>query len=562
MSDFEDLGVGRRLAEAASGMGWESPTPVQERAVPPGLKGRDLIVRAQTGTGKTGAYAIITLSRTKAGGDRPGALVIAPTRELAHQVEGEVRRLSKGTGHRCVAVYGGAGYEMQTDRLRRGADVVVGTPGRLRDMADREVLDLSGVGILVLDEADRMMDMGFEDDLRAIMSRLPDRRQTLFLSATMPPGVERLAEAMTRDAEVVDVSSDSPVTGLTKQYYILCDRRDKTAVLRELLERGSPKTVVFCATKDMVDEIYSYLKEYPLEDRRPGTLHGDMSQIMRERILADFRDNRRLVLVATDVAARGLDVPDVDLVVNYDAPRSPETYIHRIGRTGRAGKEGVAVTIVTRRDRDLIDAYEDETGMRIRSATPDDIEPMTAEHPRARREREPRRREPERRSDRAPETVAIAVSLGRDDGLTRTEIADFVADRAGLQSVGRVALGKDASYVSVPADIAEAVIDAVDGSVLNGRKVKADMAPAKTPYGQRIKEMERWDFSRGRRKRRRRPPRRSRSSEAGARTPRGRPRRSRPTTWPRPSTTGARRWTASTRPRTVPDTSPGCSTTP
>lgn len=526
MSTFEELGVSAALASAAHAIGWEGPTPIQSEAVPAGLAGRDIIARAQTGTGKTGAYALILLSRVEPRHRSPVALVITPTRELAVQVDGELRKLAKATGQVSVPVYGGAGIGMQADALRRGTDLIVGTPGRLRDMNERGLLDLSQVTEVVLDEADRMLDMGFEEDLDAILGQLPAERQTMMFSATMTDGVERIAQERLHDPLEVDASVDAPVTGLTKQYYIMLQRDEKKDVLYQILNNGNPKAIVFCATKLMVEELYEEMKG----DRRVGTLHGDMAQKMRERITQLFRENRVLVLLATDVAARGIDVADVDLVVNFDAPTDPETYLHRIGRTGRAGKEGVAVTLVTSYSRRMVRQYEFETGTRLRKVLPDELEPIEAEHPvietpRPVREPRPVRRSsgrvPRNRSDydrvprgeqaaqqaageasssrparrerapeRLPEFTVIEVGLGQSDGFNRTQIADFVKSHAALgeDAVGKVGLGKRSSFVEVRTAAADQAILDLNGCLHNERPVEVRVAPEKKSYAERSSE--------------------------------------------------------------------------
>jgi len=491
MTAFDELGISKELTDAANAIGWSEPTPVQVEAVPVGMTGRDLIAKAQTGTGKTGAYLLIVLSRTKSGGSSPSTLIITPTRELAAQVDGEVRKLSKTTGHIGIPVYGGTDMRRQIDSIRRGADIIVGTPGRLKDMMERGVLDLSAVSEVVLDEADRMLDMGFEEDLEYILGHVPEERQTMMFSATMTKQVKRLEERMLKDPAETDVSSDSPVTGLTKQYIVMCRRDEKKDVLNILLSKGTPKTIVFCATKLMVETLYEEMRE---KDRTVGTLHGDMPQSLRERVVGSFKDNRTLTLLATDVAARGLDITDVDMVVNFDAPSDPETYLHRIGRTGRAGKEGVAVTIVTKRDLPMVRLYEDETDMRIRRIDPDELEPIDTVHEVVRRERPKRAVPVKKTSVRKTQTKrvqsvdggfeVIEIGIGKDDGMNRTQIADFVKKRAGLDegAVGKVGLGVSSSFVEISAERAEEAVAEIDGSVHAGKNITAVIAPKKEKF--------------------------------------------------------------------------------
>ncbi|MCQ2069907.1 MAG: DEAD/DEAH box helicase [archaeon] len=489
MTTFKDLGVSPELCKTAEEMGWTEATPVQCEAIPEGLKGKDLIAKAQTGTGKTGAYAMISMCRTEGGFRNPAVLVVSPTRELAMQVDGEMRKLSKRTGHVSVAVYGGADIRKQAEFLRRGCDIVVGTPGRLKDMIDREFLVLDEVSVVVLDEADRMLDMGFEEDLDYILAKVPEDRQTLMFSATMTDDVHRLAEEMLHDPVEVDTSVDSVYTGLTEQYIVVCKREEKRDLLFDLLMRGEPKTIVFCATKLMVDNLYEDMRH----DRTVGTLHGDMPQKLRERVIGDFRDNRVLILLATDVAARGIDVTDVDLVINYDIPYDPETYVHRIGRTGRAGKEGMAISFVTKRELGLVREFEDETDTRIRKIVPEDFPEFDVDHPL--KEREPVRREKPRKQPKAKPApkqkvaddgifVPISINLGKDDGLNRTQIADFVRNRAGLpdNAVGKVGLKNDTAFVEIDSDYCDEALPLLDGAVYNGKPIVAAFAPKKKKY--------------------------------------------------------------------------------
>ena len=503
MVSFEELGLPAGLCEAARAAGWESPTPVQVSAVPAGMSGSDIKVRAQTGTGKTGAYAFVLLSITSPGSQAPTSVVITPTRELAMQVDSEIRRLAKGTGHTCVPVYGGADISNQIRQLRRGADIVIGTPGRLRDLITRGELDLGNVSIGVIDEADRMLDMGFQEDLDFILDALPAEKQTMMFSATLDGPVAELASEKLKDPVDVDVSGSDAVTGLTRQYFVKCLRQEKKDLLRVLVSRGTPKVIVFVATKVYVDEIYHEMKDDGL---KVGTLHGDMPQDLREKVIGNFRDNRITILLATDVAARGLDISDVDMVVNYDTPFDAETYVHRIGRTGRAGKEGIAVSLVTARDMRFLPDYEEATGVPAEFIEPTEMEPIIADHPvieRKRREPRPKKdgsrkspagkRGPKAKMDRnAPlyDTTTIEISLGKADGFKRVEIANIVRKRARLEdgAVGKVGLSENSSFVEVPSDMAEYIIGELDGCTVEGRKISARAAPRKAKMGERKEE--------------------------------------------------------------------------
>lgn len=362
MTTFTELQISKEIIRAMSDMGWETPTPVQIAAIPEGLKGGDMFAQAQTGTGKTGTYGSIILQRIKPGARRVSALVIVPTRELAVQVSEELGKLSRYTGHTCIPIYGGVGIGPQAEKLRRGVDIAVATPGRARDLIDRRDLDLSKVSIVVLDEADRMLDMGFARDLNFILSKVPKRRQSLLFSATMSPDIKHLAMQQMTDPQEILVSKDEPVLDLTRQYYLMADRETKRDALCTILDRDRPKAIVFCHTKRRVDHLTRKLLAY---DYLVGAIHGDIAQNKRERVIKGFRDGSIRVLVATDVAARGLDIDAVDCVINYDVPADPETYVHRIGRTGRAGAEGTAISFFTPEERPMIREIESRTGKPI-----------------------------------------------------------------------------------------------------------------------------------------------------------------------------------------------------
>ncbi len=362
MITFTDLGISKEIIKAMNGMGWEQPTPVQIEAIPAGLEGGDMFAQAQTGTGKTGTFGTIILERIKPGRKAPSALVLVPTRELANQVSEELSKLAKFTSHKCIPIYGGVSIGPQVEKLRTGMDIVVATPGRARDLIGRNDLDLSKISVIVLDEADRMLDMGFAKDLNYILSRVPRKRQSLLFSATMSPDVKHLAHRQMVNPREILVSKDEPVLDLTKQYYIMAEKDAKRDALCTILDKHRPKAIVFCHTKRRVDQLTKKLLAY---NYLAGAIHGDIAQNKREKVIKGFKDSSIRVLVATDVAARGLDIDAVDCVVNFDAPVNPETYAHRIGRTGRAGMEGTAVSMFTAEERHMIKDIESKTGKPI-----------------------------------------------------------------------------------------------------------------------------------------------------------------------------------------------------
>jgi ATP-dependent RNA helicase RhlE len=350
---FEDLGLAEPLLRAVKDLGFAHPTPIQAKAIPPVMEGKDLIGCAQTGTGKTAAFLMPVMHRLlelPRGGTR--VLVLEPTRELAAQVEEDFRDLGKHAPLKAATVYGGVGFQPQIQALRHGVDIIVATPGRLLDHMERGQAKFDKLQVLVLDEADRMMDMGFMPDLRRIISRLPKQRQTLFFSATIPPEIERLSREILRNPVSIDVGRrPQAASGITHAVYP-CPQQKKLALITLLLRLPElSRALVFTRTKHRADRLFEQLQTRGF---MVGCIHGDRSQGQREQALDDFRNGKVQVLVATDIAARGLDIADLTHVINYDVPQSPEDYVHRIGRTGRAQAEGDAFTLV---------AFEEEAAM-------------------------------------------------------------------------------------------------------------------------------------------------------------------------------------------------------
>lgn len=347
--DFEMFGLHPQVLQAVTDLGYEVPTPIQERAIPALLAGRDVLGQAQTGTGKTAAFALPLLHALDTAGRGVQGLVVTPTRELALQVSKAMYEYGRLRGVRVLAVYGGQSYERQISRLERGVDVVVGTPGRMLDLIRRGVLDLSTVRYLVLDEADEMLSMGFIEDIEAILRETPAERQTALFSATLPEPIRRLAERYMRAPEVITVNPERVTVAETEQRYYLVYEEDKLAALMRLLEL-EPITgvLIFTRTKVKAAEVAEALVARGIQAE---ALHGDLTQAARETVLQRFRQKRLTILVATDVAARGLDIEDVSHVVNFDLPLDAEAYVHRIGRTGRAGRKGVAITLLTPREK-------------------------------------------------------------------------------------------------------------------------------------------------------------------------------------------------------------------
>jgi ATP-dependent RNA helicase DeaD len=363
---FAGLGLSPEVLSALDALGYEEPTPVQVEAIPVILSGRDVIGRAATGTGKTAAFALPMVERIDPGTRGVQALVLAPTRELAVQVAEAVHRYGARRGVSVLAVYGGQAIDRQIRELRRGVNVVVGTPGRILDHIRRRTLALENVRYAVLDEADEMLDMGFIEDIDAILEETPDTRQTALFSATFPPRIAELAERHMREPERITVRAAQLETPLVRQVAYTVARPYKLEALGRVLDLEAPTSaIVFCRTRNEVDELTESLT---VRGYHPEALHGGLNQAQRDRVMRRFREGTADLLIATDVAARGLDVEHVSHVVNYDIPQTPEVYVHRIGRTGRAGREGTAITLVQPREQGLLRAIERLVRQPIESA--------------------------------------------------------------------------------------------------------------------------------------------------------------------------------------------------
>lgn len=362
MTTFAELGLSDALVSTLSGLGYDEPTPIQAQAIPLLLAGRDVIAQAQTGTGKTAAFALPMIERVT---DAlvVQALVLAPTRELAVQVAEAIHRYGRHRSLHVLPIYGGQPIERQLRGLAQGTQVVVGTPGRVLDHLKRGSLRFDHLRMVVLDEADEMLDMGFAEELEAILQLTPTERQTALFSATLPPAVQNLTLRYTRQPVRVSIAAEQLTTPRIRQTYYEVLARDKLDALCRVLDAEMPQlAIVFCRTRQEADDIGERLqgRGYAAE-----SLHGDLSQAARDRVMRRFREGQLDVLVATDVAARGLDIAEVSHVINYDVPTDPESYVHRIGRTGRAGREGVAITFITPRERRMLQIIERVTRIRI-----------------------------------------------------------------------------------------------------------------------------------------------------------------------------------------------------
>lgn len=356
---FSELGLAPQLLKSVEAMGFEEATPIQEQTIPLALEGLDVIGQAQTGTGKTAAFGLPMLQKIDTGNRSVQGLVIAPTRELAIQTQEELYRLGRDKRVSVQVVYGGADIGRQIRALKNNPHIVVGTPGRLLDHIKRKTLRLANVETLVLDEADEMLNMGFLEDIEAIINETPNERQTLLFSATMPPSIKRIGVQFMKDPHHVQIKAAEMTATLVEQYFVRCKDYEKFDTMTRLFDVQNPElAIVFGRTKRRVDELSKGLE---LRGYRAEGIHGDLTQKKRMSVLHDFKHGNLDILVATDVAARGLDISGVTHVYNYDIPQDPESYVHRVGRTGRAGKEGMSVTFVTPNEMDYLRTIENLT---------------------------------------------------------------------------------------------------------------------------------------------------------------------------------------------------------
>ncbi|MBX7105203.1 MAG: DEAD/DEAH box helicase [Gemmataceae bacterium] len=530
---FDSLDLIDKLVATLAELGYTEPTPIQREAIPPLVAGRDLVGLAGTGTGKTAAFALPLVQRIAAVEERDGVagLVLVPTRELAIQVASAITKYGKSLGIRVVPVYGGSSFSEQARALRRGSDVVVATPGRALDHIRRNTLKLDGISAVVLDEADEMLDMGFADDLEAILSETPKERQTMFFSATMPPRITAIAAKHLTNPVRTAVKAAPAKAGETPQVrqtaYIV--RRDqKAAALVRVLEYENPTSaIVFCRTRNEADALAEALAA---ADRRPESIHGGLSQEHRDRVMQKFRDGGTTILVATDVAARGLDIGHLSHVVNYGMPESADTYTHRIGRVGRAGREGVAITIGESRERhqlrcverasgrpiefrdvpsvaDLREKHIERTRATLREAIAAGgfadaervVAPLVAEfgvevvalaaikrfaeRPQAPEDKQeihgggagksarpPREFTPRQRNN---SMARLYVGAGRLSGMNRRDLIDVIGNQAGIdpRDLGDIRVAERFSLVDVPHEAAEHVIEYLNGARFRGRPV-------------------------------------------------------------------------------------------
>lgn len=475
MPTFAELGLSQPLLEALHHLGYESPTPIQEQAIPELLQGHDVIGQAQTGTGKTAAFGLPLLDYIDTDLDEVQALVLTPTRELCIQVTQALRAYGQRRGIDVVAVFGGAPIRNQVAQLKQGAQVVVGTVGRVKDLMNRHELMLTDTRYIVLDEADEMLDLGFFEDVEWILSRAPSGRQTGLFSATMPPEIRRLAEKRMFDPVTIKVRAAQLTIDTVDQSYIEVSDREKPDALARVLKAEDPEqAIIFARTKIGVDRLARRLGDAGIRVR---ALHGDMSQGSRDGVMIAFKSGRERLLVATDVAARGLDISGVTHVINYDVPNSPDVYVHRVGRTGRVGRSGRAITFITPKQRRDLEAIEKHAKTKI-DPWSGETRPVVAVQPDGDREtRRPRHTKP-RKATADGECVKLIVSGGRAQGIEPADVIEAIVDNSHLEGedIRNVRVLERFSFVEVPAARAGEVIDKVTGSAVRGTKLRLEVA--------------------------------------------------------------------------------------
>ncbi len=460
-TDFHALALSPLLLEVVAELGFREPTPVQAESIPLLLAGKDIVAQARTGTGKTAAFALPILEKVALEDRAPGALVLCPTRELSAQVAREIRKLGrKHPGLRVLVLAGGEPRRRQTSALEEGAHILVGTPGRVLDHLRRGDLSLATIRTVVLDEADRMLDMGFEEDMGAILSAAPKPRQTAFFSATFPRSIEAMSKRH-QDAPM-HVTPQEPATEAPeiRQFVMMVEPENKLSTLRWVLEHHPHESaLVFTNFKATVAEVEGALTRAGVS---AGSLHGDLEQFDRDRVMAKFRNASTRVLVATDVAARGIDIEGLDLIVNYELPSKPEIYVHRIGRTGRAGKTGVAISFATSKEREKLEGIEAFIGAPL---------------PRTKRARSedgaPERAPVEERRD--PKMDTLRVSGGRRDKVRPGDILGALTGEAGGLAgtdVGKIEIHDTFSYVAVSRSVSEDALKSLSGGRIKGKRFR------------------------------------------------------------------------------------------
>ncbi|MBF0506052.1 MAG: DEAD/DEAH box helicase [Nitrospirae bacterium] len=513
---FEDFGLSKETMKAISEIGYEEPTPIQASVIPMIMGGSDIIGQAQTGTGKTAAFGIPIVEMCKKG-ERPFAIILEPTRELAVQVAQEIDRIGSRKRIRVLPVYGGKSIENQIKALKHGVDVVVGTPGRIIDHINRKTLSLSAVRVAVLDEADEMLNMGFIEDIETILKEVPEARQTLLFSATMPQPIINIAKRHMHEPEKIRINPKDVVIPQIKQVFYEVREGDKINALSRLLDVENPAlAIIFCHTKLEVDEVSMKLGQLGYN---ASALHGDFTQARRDEVMYKFREGMLDILVATDVAARGLDIKNVSHVINFSIPQNPDSYVHRIGRTGRAGKSGIAITFVTPREyrhlklieqtaRTVIDKKKLPSAQDVLKAREKNILKDIAgiiEEGKHVKYMEAVKKLSEQHSfadiasaaffaaygeikeqaaGEQTETkgmVRLFMTIGRKDKIKVPDIVKSIASEANIpySKIGDIDVLEKFTFVEVPAELADRVIRSVDDMIMKGKRIKIQQATAR-----------------------------------------------------------------------------------
>ncbi|CCJ33401.1 DEAD/DEAH box helicase [Caloramator australicus] len=521
---FEELNLSKEILKAIEELGYEEATPIQAKTIPIILQGKDIIGQAQTGTGKTAAFGIPTLERIDPSKKTIQALILCPTRELAIQVSEELKKLSKyKKAIGILPIYGGQSIERQIQSLKKGVNIIIGTPGRCIDHIERGTLKLEDIKLFILDEADEMLNMGFIEDIEFILDKTPKDKQTLLFSATMPDPILKLTKKYLKNPEHIKVVHKELTVPTIEQIYFEVKEAHKIEILSRLLDIYNPKlALVFCNTKKKVDEVVSSLQA---RGYLADALHGDMKQNQRDRVMAKFRSGTIDVLVATDVAARGIDVEDVEIVFNYDVPQDEEYYVHRIGRTGRAGREGKAFTFVSGKDiyklRDiqrytktkiklqkiptLHDVEESRTSKiidRIKESinegnlekysdiieriiddeyTSLDVAAALLKIVMSEDKRYDEIEDAFEGTGAEPGMVRLFVNVGKNHKISPRDIVGAIADKVKLPGdlIGRIDIFDKFSFVEVPTDYANEVLDIMKNNTIKGKKVNIEIAKNK-----------------------------------------------------------------------------------
>ncbi|MFW6264733.1 MAG: DEAD/DEAH box helicase [Bacillota bacterium] len=522
---FEDLNIAKDIMKAIEDMGFEEATPIQANAIPPILKGKDIIGQAQTGTGKTAAFGIPILEKININNKNPQAIILCPTRELAIQVAEELKRLAKHMQNiYTLPVYGGQAIKRQIKALKKGVQIIIGTPGRVMDHMRRGTLNLTDIDFVVLDEADVMLDMGFIDDIETILKDTPANRQTLFFSATIPGPIRKLSKRYQKNSQFIKVAHEKLTVPSIEQYYYDIRRSDKLKVVTRLIDLYTPKlSIIFCNTRKMVDELNIQLQA---RGYLSDALHGGLNQAQRDRVMDKFKNGIAEILIATDVAARGIDIDDIELVINYDLPQDTDYYVHRIGRTGRAGRSGRAITFVVGKDiyklRDIqkytktkikrqeiptisdiedakmekftaniVDSIEEgHLGKYINiveGLVDDDYTPMEIAAALIKNSLEKDSPEEEIQSNdfgdtgAEPGMVRLFINLGKQDNVSPRHFVAAIAGETSIAGnlIGAIDVYKNFTFVEVPSEYGQEVLQIMKNNYIKGSKINIEPAKPK-----------------------------------------------------------------------------------